>query len=383
MSLDLLTLELLLACLALALGALLLLIIAMRTYREWRAAIAAAVRQSVVDALGQILDAGRAFALDGSTILVDGRPMFVMPKPGGPIGDAVRETIVDHLSFISGDLRGRLVSILESAGYVASAMRQLRSPLGETRLKACMVLGGMHSRIAVPALIEIFNDDPDPMVRINAGEALGVIGAEPAVVHLLKALRNPTRFQQVRVAEVLSRMGMTAVPALTAAIDDDDVRIVALALDILADIGWMSDFDPAIRALSHPSPEVRARAAEALGRAGALDSVEAVMGAANDPAWFVRVRVMKALQILGPPSDRSQRARYLGTLEQGLYDGVWWVRQHAAQALVRVGDDGRQLLARAMLEAPESPARRASVSALQQFMISSSASKPAATAAAR
>jgi HEAT repeat protein len=244
------------------------------------------------------------------------------------------------------------------------------------------MLGGMHSRIAVPALIETFNEDPDPMVRINAGEALGVVGAEPAVVHLLKALRNPTRFQQVRVAEVLSRMGMTAVPALTAAIDDDDVRIIALALDILADIGWMSDFEPAVRALTHASPEVRARAAEALGRAGALDAVEPLMAAASDPAWFVRVRVMKALAALGVPHDRSQRARYLGTLEQGLHDGVWWVRQHAAEALVSVGDEGRRLLARAMLEAPESPARRAAVSALQKFMILS-ASKPAARAVAR
>jgi HEAT repeat protein len=383
MSLDLLTLELVLSCLGLALGALVVVIMSMRMYREWRAAVAVRVRQSVVEALLHILDTQRTYRLDGRTVFVDEQPTYVVPKPGGAVGDAVRETIVDHLGFISGDLRGRLVTILESAGYVAAAMRQLRSPLGEVRLKACMVLGGMHSRIAVPALIEIFNDDPDPMVRINAGEALGVIGAEPAVVHLLKALRNPTRFQQVRVAEVLSRMGMTAVPALTAAIDDEDVRIIALALDILADIGWMSDFDPAMRALTHASPEVRARAAEALGRAGALDAVEAVMSAASDPAWFVRVRVMKALQVLGAPENRSQRARYLGTLEQGLYDGVWWVRQHAAEALVRVGDDGRRLLARAMLEAPESPARRASVSALQQYMITSSASRPASVAVAR
>ncbi len=382
MSLDLVTLELILTCLGMALASLVLLIMTMRMYREWRAAVGMQVRQALVEALVHILDTQRTFGMDGRTVLIDGRPTFVVPKPSGAVGDAVRETIVDHLNFISGDLRGRLVAMLESSGYVVAAMRMLRSPLGETRLKACMMLGGMHSRIAVPALIEIFNDDPDPMVRINAGEALGVIGAEPAVVHLLKALRNPTRFQQVRVAEVLSRMGMTAVPALTAAIDDEDVRIVTLALDILADIGWMSDFDPAIRALSHASPEVRARAAEALGRAGALDAVEAVMAAATDPAWFVRVRVMKALQALGAPHDRSQRARFLGTLEQGLYDGVWWVRQHAAEALVRVGDDGRRLLARAMLEAPESPARRASVSALQQFMIAS-ASRPGATAAAR
>lgn len=382
MSLDLLTLELVLLILALSLAGLVLFMMVMRMYREWRTAIALRVRKNVVDALSQIFDTQKDFRMEARTVMIDGQPAFEVPPPRGAVGAAVRETIVDHLSFISGDLRGRLVSLLESAGYVAAAMRQLHTPLAEIRLKACMVLGGMHSRIAVPALIEVFNDDPDSMVRINAGEALGVIGAEPAVIHLLRALRNPTRFQQVRVAEVLSRMGMTAVPALTAAIDDEDVRIIALALDILADIGWMSDFDPAVRALTHASPEVRARAAEALGRVGALDAVEALMTAASDPAWFVRVRVMKALQVLGSPHDRSQRARYLGTLEQGLYDGVWWVRQHAAEALVRVGDDGRRLLARAMLEAPDSPARRAAVSALQQFMITS-ASRPAAAAVAR
>jgi len=382
MSLDLLTLEQVLAALGISLGALVFFMMTMRMVREWRAAVGARVRKGLVEALIPILDTQCAFRVEGRTVFADDAPIFTMPPPRGTVGDAARETIVDHLSFISGDLRRRLVAILESAGYVATAMRQLRSPLAEARLKACMMLGGMHSRIAVPALIETFNDDPDPMVRINAGEALGVVGAEPAVVHLLKALRNPTRFQQVRVAEVLSRMGMTAVPALTAAIDDDDVRISALALDILADIGWMSDFEPAVRALTHASPEVRARAAEALGRAGALDAVEPLMAAASDPAWFVRVRVMKALAALGVPHDRSQRARYLGTLEQGLHDGVWWVRQHAAEALVSVGDDGRRLLARAMLEAPESPARRAAVSALQKFMILS-ASKPAARAVAR
>lgn len=382
MSLDLTSLELVLSSLALALGGLVLFMMVMRMYRERRAAVSARVRQKLVDALLQILDTHRDFRIEGNTIFVDDRLVYIVPPARGMVGYAVRETIVDHLGFISGELRARLVSILEKTGYVLAAMRQLRSPIAEVRLKACMVLGGMHSRIALPALIEIFNDDPDSMVRINAGEALGAVGSEPAVVHLLRALRNPTRFQQVRVAEVLSRMGMTAVPALTAAIDDEDVRISALALDILADIGWMSDFEPAIRALSHASPEVRARAAEALGRAGALDAIEPVLAAASDPAWFVRARVMKALQALGAPSDRSQRARYLGTLEQALYDGVWWVRQHAAEALVSVGDDGRRLLARTMMEAPESPARRAAVSALQMFMIQSSA-RPAAFAAAR
>src|SRR5438128_210377 len=139
MSLDLLTLELVLSCLALALAGLVLLIMMMRMYREWRAAVGTQVRQVVVDALLHILDAERGFAVDGRTVMIDGRPTFVVPKPGGAVGDAVRETLVDHLSFISGDLRGRLVTILESGGYVVAAMRQLRSPLGEVRLRACRV----------------------------------------------------------------------------------------------------------------------------------------------------------------------------------------------------------------------------------------------------
>ncbi len=70
----------------------------------------------------------------------------------------------------------------------------------------------------------------------------------------IKLLATLPASRQNEDAEVLSRLGMAAVPALTAAIDDDDVRIVALALDILCDIGWMSDFEPAVRALTHASP---------------------------------------------------------------------------------------------------------------------------------
>lgn len=366
---SLLSLEHLLEGLEIALFVLLLGMFAMRSLRVRRAEIAARAREWMVEKMLPMFDGDTEQRCEGRKVFIDGQLIVELPPPRGLWGDAVREVFADHLVFITGDLRNRFVSVLEEAGYISAVMRGLKSRNVETRVKTCMLLGAMHSRLAVPALIEVFGDDPDPFVRIGAAEALGAIGSEVAVAPLLAALRNPTRWQQVRVAEVLSRMGMTAVSALTAAVDDVDIRIAALALDILADIGWMSDFGPAERALKHESPEVRARAAAALGRGGAMDSIPALFAAANDAAWFVRVRVMKALHALGAPAHLGLNERYFAVLDAGLHDDVWWVRRHAAEALADAGEAGRAVLGRAMIERVGSAARRAAVSALQRHVL--------------
>jgi HEAT repeat protein len=364
-----------------ALVLLLTVMFAMRTWRENRARVTSRTRAWLLERLPPLFDGESELRCEGRQVFVGGTLVMELPPPRGTVGDAVQETIVDHLVFVTGELRDRLVRVLEESDYVSAAMLRLKSRSVESRVKTCMLLGAMHSPIAVPALIEVFRDDPDPFVRIGAAEALGAIGSEVAIAPMLAALRNPTRWQQVRVAEVLSRMGMTAVPALTAAVEDPDIRIAALALEILADIGWMSDFAPAERALRHESPEVRARAAEALGRGGAMDRVAALYAAAGDAAWFVRVRVMKALHSLGPPpadfATPAQSQRYFEVLEAGLHDEVWWVRSHAAEALADADEEGRAVLSRALVEEPGAPARKAAVAALQHLVLVS-ASRAAA-----
>jgi HEAT repeat protein len=371
-------------------AALVLLLIgmfAMRTWRENRARVVLRTRAWLLERLPPLFDGESELRCEGRQVFVGGALVMELPPPRGTVGDAVQETIVDHLVFVTGELRDRLVRVLEESDYVSTAMLRLKSRSVESRVKTCMLLGAMHSAIAVPALIEVFRDDPDPFVRIGAAEALGAIGSEVAIAPMLAALRNPTRWQQVRVAEVLSRMGMTAVPALTAAVEDPDIRIAALALEILADIGWMSDFAPAERALRHESPEVRARAAEALGRGGAMDRVAALFAAAGDAAWFVRVRVMKALHSLGPPpadfATPAQSQRYFEVLEAGLHDDVWWVRSHAAEALADAGEEGRAVLSRALVEEPGAPARKAAVAALQRLVLLSASRTAARVPAGR
>jgi len=117
------------------------------------------------------------------------------------------------------------------------------------------------------------------------------------------------------------------------ALGDSDERVIRLALDILIDIGMVIDPQPVVASLQHRSPEIRARAAELLGAAGAVDAIEPLTVAAQDPQWFVRVRVVKALARLGIPDREENARRWYDTLAALLHDDVWYVRRHAAAAL--------------------------------------------------
>lgn len=103
--------------------------------------------------------------------------------------------------------------------------------------------------------------------------------------------------------------------------------------------------DPALRpcflALAgSANPEIRARAAVALGTMPGAGAVEAVERLARDEAWQVRLQAVKALGRLGAHSS-------LVVLSDALRDPMHWVRLRAGGALMRLGEAGRQVLVRA------------------------------------
>src|SRR5450755_3473245 len=144
--------------------------VVMRALRVRRARITARARDWMAEKMLPLFDGDAEQRCEGRKVFIGDVLVVELPPPRGVVGDAVREVIADHLVFITGELRDRLVHMLEEAGYVSAAMRRLKSRNVEARIRTCMVLGGMHSRVAVPALIEVFRDDPDPFVRIGAAE---------------------------------------------------------------------------------------------------------------------------------------------------------------------------------------------------------------------
>lgn len=321
--------------LAAALGANLTMvaaIAAVKIMRERSEAYAARIRESVTDAAISYLE--------------DETRELTLPAPVTRAATAALEPVISLIATLKGHSRDRLIAALESNGYIDRLCALLRSRSASARAQAASILGACKSIAAVPILERALTADPSPEVRICAAEALGSIGYAPSIPLLLQAAREPSKYQELRLAGVLAAIGAQAIAPIEEALDANDPRLTSLLLDVLIDIGGITGPARIAALLEHRSPEVRARAATLLGAAGAIDAAGALAYATRDPMWFVRLRIVKALAQLGVPYEPTERARYLETLTHLLYDDNWFVRRNAAAALAQAGEAGEAILRR-------------------------------------
>jgi HEAT repeat protein len=73
----------------------------------------------------------------------------------------------------------------DSRSFEEKLIFALKHPLPETRARICWILGHKKTSAAVPALLEVLNDN-DLFVRVAAIVALGEIGDEAALKDLLR-----------------------------------------------------------------------------------------------------------------------------------------------------------------------------------------------------
>lgn len=316
---------------AVAVNLLVLSIVALaKILRERREAYAARVRDELTERLIPLLE--------------NGTGTVRLPPARSAAGRTSLDAVIGLISMLKGQARAVLVRLLEQQGYVDALLHEMHARDWLRRARAAAMLGGCASPRAVGTLRECVTGDESAEVRIVAAEALGNIGDAPSVHLLLEAARDPTRYQELRLADVLARMGAIAVPALEAALSDQSPRFVALVLDILIDIGTIDDSERVAALLQHRSPEIRSRAAALLGRACILEKTNSLIFASRDPVWFVRLRIVKALGDLGAPDREPERTRYFDALTHLLYDDVWHVRRNAAAVLASGGEQGLAIL---------------------------------------
>lgn len=139
---------------------------------------------------------------------------------------------------------------------------------GFVRATAAKLLADLGSRDNADVLAEHLLGDPDPLVRQRAAEALAVLGGEPAIVALVRALDDP--MQPVRLAVVEGVLDLAPGRAI-----DPLVRMLA------EDGAW----------------EIRVRAARALGASGDPRAEPALEAALGDPNEFVRAAAAHALDV--------------------------------------------------------------------------------------
>jgi HEAT repeat protein len=165
----------------------------------------------------------------------------------------------------------------------------------------------------------------------------------------VRTLGAPSELTRLRVAENLERIGSASigplVESLTATTTSETAKEphrephdAVMAARVLGNLRAAQARDALLRAV-HTSDDknLRARAAQALGRIGDPDDIPTLLRAAGDEAWPVRAQAANALGMIGESSS-------VPTLKDLAADEAWWVRRNACSALANMGPEGEKAL---------------------------------------
>jgi len=288
----------------------------------------------------------------------DGGLVSALGTEPGTFDLGVLETLLlEQIQAVRGRYQQRLVDACEEVGLVDRRVAQLASRRWWLRADAAERLGLMRSGRASAPLVAAM-DDPQPEVRIRAAKALGLIGGQAAIAKLVTGLRQPSRWSAMRLADILTGLGEQAVDDLSAALPQLPEASRLLVLDIFGRVRSLKAI-PVLRGLlSDPHPDLRARAAHALGLIGDPGSIPHLVGVLKDPAWPVRAMAARAL-------GRIPGREALEPLCLALTDSQWWVRANAAEALKSKGEPGQRALL-GVLDTSDGYAREQAVLMLQE-----------------
>lgn len=233
---------------------------------------------------------------------------------------------------------GRPVWLLDTydrLGLVDKYIARLREARRwRERAFAAELLGRVGNAKAVGPLLETVQatraEDAD--VREIALRALARIGDPRAVPPLAETLRRAEVWLAPRIADILARHGEVVVDPMIEFLDERSQHPArAWAANILGEVGAVRAFPALVRALDDLDDEVRAKAATALGKLRDQRAVTYLLDhLLADPAPFVRARIAGALGRFNDPE-------VIDTLVRALGDPAWWVRMRSVEALEQIG----------------------------------------------
>jgi HEAT repeat protein len=192
--------------------------------------------------------------------------------------------------------------------------------------------------VAVPLLMDVLANDPDPFVRESAAQGLGHCGDTRAVPVLIEALKDAHTAVRRRAASalvVLPDQRATGALAKLAA-GDECPAVRRYATEALGWIGGADEqaIEALISKLQDPDPDVREIAADHLGRGRnrTPKAMQPLIALFEDPHEDVRWEAVKAVGSYSDKSDTTTAA-----LVARLTDPAPHVRNAAEEALRQVG----------------------------------------------
>ena len=239
----------------------------------------------------------------------------------------------------SGSTNNVVVSSLLEAGNSGDSrmftpvLRYVRDNNRSIRLAATTALGELGLPQALPALLTALTDSKDD-IRVAAIRGLSKTN-EPCVIPPMICLSLTGSAHRALIIEGIGKMEATdeSVKVLTKCAKDDYDAFAAASLTCLAE---HAPENPRVqkvvtKSLSHESPSVRMRAAEAVGRLGVKRSAEDLVKCLKDADPAVRRATAQSLGRLGHPGSVKPLLNRLKDDDEG-------VIRAAIRSLGQIGD---------------------------------------------
>jgi HEAT repeat protein len=264
-----------------------------------------------------------------------------------------RRIIRGILLRLAPDLRGEtgeaIAELYGRLGLLKADLKRLKSWRPITRANAAADLGLVRAAEALPALTRAL-DDPDVRVRQTAVWALGQAGGADALAALVRILGDSSVTVARRAQEVLAERGQEVKAAILSYAERSSSRSGRLAAIEL--LGWLRIPAGArllLDFMGDLDPEVRIKSVKAAAAVGDPRFMVVFHRLLTDPKWEVRCQAAKGLSVFGSADS-------VPLLERCLRDEHWWVRFYAATALSEAGLRGAEVLKKAEQDA-EPPVR--------------------------
>jgi HEAT repeat protein len=274
------------------------------------------------------------------------------------------KVFVDLLPKVRGEYADNVVHLMKELGIQEKSLKDLRSPKWWRRAEACVALGYFKDPTVVNALEDAL-DDREVGVRLEAARSLAKLGSVGSVAGLVARLSMVDPSHSLAVQQIFRSLGKQAVPGLVAVLDTDvqeSVKVVAAdalgyigeiravrPLLAVCDAGVTSGNTEGTRFISrnrgfsdNPQPTKRSISLQlaimqALSQLFDPLSIEALIRATEDPVWEIRARAAECLGRMGA-------VEAIPRLKDLLNDNRWWVRYYAADGLFKMGPSGLDAL---------------------------------------
>ncbi len=250
------------------------------------------------------------------------------------------------------------------AGLVPELLEVLRTGGPDSRAGAARALGGVGDEQAVAHLVGRIRDSHAP-VRAEAARALGLLHAASAAPHLLGAIDDPDSAVSRAAIDALGRIGAPAADALLKRLITPDGAIRDDVVYALVGIGTPC-IEPLARLAETGGPVARAAQMRVLTLIGGEEVVVPLVEGLFDEASEVRTEAMRGIQAVGRPAVGALVERLKAAPGRVAVDRI-------ATALARLREAALPDVV-ALLESPDEGTTRVAADVLGQMgMVASAA----------